>query len=449
MESARSLTLPLRIGRRAAHPPWLAGPGAEDFAAAWASASARMEKKSGRGPVVVAWRSPARFLAGVLAAVEKKLPVALASPHWGEAERTQAAAQIKPGVWLGEKEARWPKTKAAFPCDAPTWAGTILIPTGGTGGRVRWAIHTWATLAVAARALVLFLDAEGCTHVSTLLPWHVGGLLPAVRALETGGTLWLADWKSLEAGRPPATPPERALISLVPTQLQRLLQRRQVVAWLRSTRAILLGGAAPLPGLLDRARKLRLPIALAYGMTETAAVVAAQTPADFLAGEPPWATPLPHAKIWIGDEAASPRPIGKKGRVWIEAASLFAGYFPMRRTPGPFGAEDCGVLDAQGRLRLLGRLDQVINTGGEKVSAAVVERQIRATGLVEGVRVIGLPDADWGERVAALYTGKKRAAKKLRAALRGRLAAHAIPKVWIHTDAIVSASPKKFLIRDF
>jgi hypothetical protein len=111
MEPARSLIISLRKARGAARAPWLAGPGAEGFAEAFAAASVQLGKKAGHGPVVVAWRSPAKFLAGVLAAAEKNLPVVLASPHWGEAERAQAAAQIQPGLWLGEKTARWPKAK--------------------------------------------------------------------------------------------------------------------------------------------------------------------------------------------------------------------------------------------------------------------------------------------------------------------------------------------------
>jgi O-succinylbenzoic acid--CoA ligase len=314
--------------------PWLAGPGADGFAEALASARAKLEKKSRRRPVVVAEENPARFLAGVLATVEMKRPVVLASPRWGAAERAQAAAQLQPGHWLGKKSARWPRVILSVAFIERDWAGTILIPTGGTGGRVRWAVHTWATLAVAARGLAKFLKVDGCTHVSLLPSWHIGGLMPLVRALETNGTLWLEDWKRLETGHPPATPPERAIVSLVPTQLQRVLKHRRVVAWLRQSRAILIGGAAPLPGLLERARELHLPVALAYGMTETAAVVAAQTPADFLAGQPPTVRPLSHAKIWIGDDSGRKLPRGRAGRIWIEAKSLFAGYYSARKMAG-------------------------------------------------------------------------------------------------------------------
>jgi len=441
MEPAGPLKSSLRVK---ATLPWLAGPGAERFAETLAKARAKLKRKSGRGPVVVAAENTADFLAGVWAAREENRTIVLANPRWGVVERVQAAAQMAPGLWLGDRSARWPKSRPDFEFKTQAWSGMIFIPTGGSGGRVRWAMHTWVSLSLAARALAKFLDAAGCTHVGLLPPWHIGGLMPAVRALETGGTLWLEDWRRIEAGHAPATPPERALVSLVPTQLQRVLTHRRVITWLRQTRAILLGGAAASPALLERARQLRLPIVLAYGMTETAAVVATQTPADFLAGQPPVVSPLLHAKIWVGDDTGRRLPRGRPGRVWIETESLFAGYFPARRKPGPWGTEDRGVLDARGRLRILGRLDRVINTGGEKVHPEEMEKHIRATGLVEEVKIIGLPDVEWGERVAAIYTGKKRADKKLRAALRGRLAAHALPKVWMHAASLETSSAKNF-----
>lgn len=375
----------------------------------------------GRGPVALAERTPLEYLAGLFAAAEKEMPVALINPRWGIAECAQAAAQIDPEIWLGPKPRYWPAPGKVPRFEAKSWHGTLWIPTGGTSGQVRWAVHTWKTLAAAACALIEFLEIPGAVHVSTLPPWHVSGLMPAVRARETGGKLGLEDWKRLESGFVPAIAPEQAVISLVPTQLARLLSEKKLVRWLAGTRAILLGGAAPPPELLAAARQLRLPIALAYGMTETAAVVAAQRPADFLAGEPPWATPLPHAKIWTD----------KTGRLNIRAASLFQGYYPAKRPGRNFATGDFGEVDARGRVRPLGRIDRVIITGGEKVNPEEVEREIRQARLVQEVRVIGCPDAEWGERVVALYVGPKRTDQEFRQALRGRLAAYALPKAWV------------------
>ncbi len=371
--------------------------------------------------MAIAERTPLAYLAGIFATVEKGLPAALINPRWGVAECAQAAAQMNAEIWLGPKPGHWPKPARVPRFAAPDWRGTIWIPTGGTSGQVRWAVHTWKTLAAAAHALVKFLEVPGAVHVSTLPPWHVSGLMPAVRACETGGTLWLEDWKRLESGLVPDITPELAVISLVPTQLGRLLGCKKILRWLTGTRAILLGGAAPSPALLAQARQLRLPIALAYGMTETAAVVAAQRPADFLAGEPPWATPLPHAKIWAD----------KTGRLNIRAASLFQGYYPAKRPGRNFATGDFGEVDARGRVRPLGRVDRVIITGGEKVNPREVEREIRHTRLIKDVRVIGCPDAEWGERVVALYVGPKRTAKEFRQALGERLAACALPKAWV------------------
>jgi O-succinylbenzoic acid--CoA ligase len=438
MEPPPHFALTALCERLALPESWLGGPLAAGFADRLAQARRHLREASTQaalqtGPVVVAESEPAAFLAAVLAAGEIGQPVALARPHWTDAERAQAAAQLRPGVWFGEQATGWPDVNPAEAYDSTAWQGTMLIPTGGTGGRVRWAVHTWNSLATAARALEAFLGDGPFTHYSTLPPWHVSGLLPAVRAIETNGRLCLDAWKPLEGGAAPAIAPQRIVISLVPTQLQRLLAHDAVVEWLRGTRAILLGGAAPTAALLAKARELRLPVALAYGMTETAAVVAAQSPADFLAGEPPAVMALPHARTWIAGDDGEPQLPEAPGRVWVEAESLFQGYFPKWREPGPLATDDNGTLDRQGRLHLAGRRDRVIITGGEKVDPRMVEEALRATGLVEDVLVAGTPDTEWGQVVAALYTGEPRTAEELRAALRDRLPPAALPKIWIHT----------------
>ena len=94
------------------------------------------------------------------------------------------------------------------------------------------------------------------------------------------------EWKKLEAGRRPVLPRLRGpwVISLVPTQLQRLLRSTSTVRWLRGFRIVFLGGGPVWPDLADKAQRARLPISLSYGMTETAAMVTALRPEEFLAG---------------------------------------------------------------------------------------------------------------------------------------------------------------------
>ena len=254
MEPPSPIGLAALHARLAQPDSWLGGPAALGFAEHLAVVRRRLDVIESpdaldTGPVVVAEAQPAPFLAAALATIARGLPTALARPHWSTAECTQAAAQLRPGRWFGP-EVPWSDVRPPSNYDPAAWRGAILVPTGGSGGRVRWVIHDWSTLAAAARALETFFGDGPFTHVSTLPPWHVSGLMPAVRALETSGRLWLENWKTLEGGMPPAIAPKSVIISLVPTQLVRLLDQSALVEWLRSTRAILLGGAAPPPGLL-------------------------------------------------------------------------------------------------------------------------------------------------------------------------------------------------------
>ena len=129
---------------------WAGGKG---FVVAQADFLKKIRKAGNEAPVVVAQMKTAAYLAGVLSAVEQMRPVVLANPHWGEVEFAQAAAQNQPGIWLGGKRTNWLHQKPEENFEAKDWKGAILIPTGGTGGRVRWAVHYWNTLAAAAQAL--------------------------------------------------------------------------------------------------------------------------------------------------------------------------------------------------------------------------------------------------------------------------------------------------------
>jgi O-succinylbenzoic acid--CoA ligase len=102
------------------------------------------------------------------------------------------------------------------------------------------------------------------------------------------------------------------------------------------------------------------------------------------------------------------------GHIHIQAESLTLGYYPHlsathRSREGQqqgFTPGDLGYLDRQGSLYWLGRADDLILTGGEKVMAAEVEGEIRASGWVEDVCVLGLPDAEWGQQVVAVVVPK-------------------------------------------
>jgi o-succinylbenzoate---CoA ligase len=329
---------------------------------------------------------PGRFMETFAQAVAGDGEVFLCNPDWGSLEQRQLSEilQSKNGN---------PKSKTA--------EGWLMIPTGGTGGRLKFARHDTATITAAVRGFARHFDAPQINAVGVLPLHHVSGLMGWLRCVLTGGDYVALDWKAVEAGTLPRLPAKAAgwTISLVPTQLERLMRQAPAVDWLRGFRAILLGGSAAWPALLDKAASLRLPLSPSYGMTETAAMVAALRPEEFLAGARSCGGVLPHAQVNFDEE----------GTVLVGGASVFRGYFPdWRDEAEAFVTQDGGWLDERGHLHISGRRDAVIITGGEKVNPAEVEAVLRGTGELPDVVVLGLPDAEWGERVIAAYPAEAR-----------------------------------------
>jgi O-succinylbenzoic acid--CoA ligase len=147
------------------------------------------------------------------------------------------------------------------------------------------------------------------------------------------------------------------------------------------------------PDLAESAARAGLPISVTYGMTETAAMIAALKPSEFLAGERSCGAALAHGRITI---AAG-------GIVHLAGESLFRGYWPEWRETREFATEDLGRLDERQHLHILGRRDAAIISGGKKVQPADVEAALRASGEFRDVAVIGVPDPEWGEAVVACY----------------------------------------------
>jgi O-succinylbenzoic acid--CoA ligase len=283
-----------------------------------------------------------------------------------------------------------------------------MIPSGGTSGQLKFARHDQDTIAAAVRGICSHFAVERMNAVGVLPLHHVSGLMAWMRAALTGGEYVAWDWKGLESGNRPALRPGDGgwFLSLVPTQLQRLLGSADAVAWLRGFRTIFVGGGPVWPALADAAARAELPISLGYGMTESAAMATALQPAEFLAGDRSSGAPLPHLRL----------DLTGGGRVRIAGPSLFRGYFPDWDDRGEFASEDLGRFDERGHLEILGRRDALIITGGEKADPAVIERVLRSTGEFTDVAVIGVADEVWGRAVVACYPATQRPPDEARVA---------------------------------
>lgn len=315
--------------------------------------------------------------------------VFLCDPGWGEAENRAAAEQMAQADALGAEAAE---------------AGWLCIPTGGTSGRIRFARHDEQTISAAVSGFCLHFGVARVNAVSVLPLCHVSGFMAQARCAVTGGEFLIWDWKRLAAGDCPPMENRSGdwFLSLVPTQLQRMLELPRGPEFLRRFRVVFLGGGPTWPALADAAAQAGAPVVLSYGMSETSAMIAAQTPEQFAAGRRDCGRPMPHARVEVVDEDSGRAcEAGTLGRVYVSGESVFRGYFPEWRGERAFATEDLGLLDERGALQIVGRRDAAIITGGKKVWPDEVEAALRATGLFSDVAVVGVEDPKWGQAVVA------------------------------------------------
>ncbi len=291
--------------------------------------------------------------------------------------------------WRSQERQELDRILGTAKCGPEGW---IMIPSGGSGGKLKLARHDGATIAAAVSGFCRHFGMARVNCVGVLPLHHVSGFMAWMRCALTGGTYLHWDWKDLEGGRYPADVPEQCCLSLVPTQLLRLLSSEEAVAWLRRFAVIFVGGGPAWAALVEKVAVLGLRLSPCYGATETAAMAAALRPGDFLSGVRGCGQALPHMGIDFVD-----------GVVRISGESLFKGYYPGRSVSRSWLTEDLGGFNAAGSLVILGRRDSVIVTGGSKVSPEEVESVLRQSSEFQDVTVIGLPDEHWGEVVVACY----------------------------------------------
>lgn len=306
----------------------------------------------------------------------------------------------------GDRECReWEEQRRTAETTDAGAGGWLCVPTGGSSGRLRFARHDERTVTAAVSGFCAHFGVSRINAVGVLPSYHVSGLMARVRCAATRGAHVDWAWKRLEAGdRPPLAGDGEWFLSVVPTQLQRLLADPDAVDWLRRFRAVFVGGGPSWPSLNDAAAAAGVPVSLSYGMTETAAMIAALRPEEFAAGARSSGAVMPHARVEVVDEETGVAcTAGATGLLRISGESVFRGYFPKWCDAGPYQPEDIGFLDTAGRLTVVGRRDAVIITGGKKVHPGEVEDVLRASGLFADVAVIGVSDAEWGQAIVACH----------------------------------------------
>ncbi|MET9203029.1 o-succinylbenzoate--CoA ligase [Gordonia sp. NPDC003585] len=314
---------------------------------------------------------------------------------------------------------------------------TLVISTSGSTGTPKGAQHTSTTLRASAAATATHLGGPG-NWLLALPPHHIAGLQVLLRALANGYTPVVLDVGggfdvSAYVDALASLDGPRRYTSLVPTQLIKVLTSPAAVAASRELDAILVGGAATPEPLQRRALDAGLRIVRTYGMSETAGGCVYD------------GVPLPGVEVRIVDAGSD-----GVGRVELSGPMVAHGYrnlpdHPAFASPGWFRTDDLGVV-VDGLLRIVGRADDAISTGGLTVVPQVVEAVIADDPAVAECAVVGVPDERLGEKVVAFVVvaaGERLDDKRIRTLVAERLEKFAAPREVVEVSELPLRGPGK------
>ena len=384
------------------------------------------------------------FIAAFLASIEAKCNLFLCNSQWKEEEWKQVFNLVIPDVIVGniksyesliDKEDKYKNKKENLNIEIDE--SLIMIATGGTSGKIKFAIHTWKTLSNSVKGFSQYFEVKSINSCCLLPLYHVSGLMQLMRSFITDGKLNFIAYSTLKKSNFPSFDQDNYFISLVPTQLQYLISKNP--QWLSQFKTILLGGAKPWESLLNLARSYQLNLAIVYGMTETASNVVALKTEDFLQGHKSNGQVLNHSKIIIQNEYKKSLDVNQTGIIAIESKSLCLGYYPhLFENNEYFVTDDLGYLDENNYLYILGRNSHKIITGGENVNPHEIENIILSTNLVKDICIIGIVDKKWGEAVTAIYIpiNNNISEVMIKNALKSKLASFKHPKYWYKVEEI-------------
>ena len=314
----------------------------------------------------------------------------------------------------------------------------LVLFTSGTTSDPKGVRLTVGNLVASATASAFRLGVVPGDRWLVCLPtYHMGGLAPFVRSVLYGTTVVVQREFDPEVTAAAITEYGVTGVSLVPTICKRLLD----AGWEppESLRFVLLGGGPASPELIERCADHDVPVCPTYGMTETTSQIATALPETAFDYEGTVGQPLVNTDVTVladGDPAAP----GDRGELVVSGPTVTPGYLDDEATaaavgPHGFHTGDLGYRDEDGRLWVVGRADDRIVTGGENVAAEAVAAAIRDCPGVEDAAVVGLPDEEWGQRVAALVVGDADRETVL-SHCRAELADYEVPKTVAFTGAL-------------
>ncbi len=265
------------------------------------------------------------------------------------------------------EEASWPTDPLQVPREV-----ALVVATSGSTGSVKYVLHSASTLLASANATHAYLDAQPGERWALRLPLtHIAGLMVLVRSLLLNSPL-------SENGEYQA---------VVPTQLFRALRGDETLAPLKNAKAVLVGGGPSDVKLIEEARAAGIKAITTYGMSETAGGCVYN------------GRPLTGVKILL-DSAQ---------QIFVSGPQVALGYLHDSTgfQDGGFLTQDIGQWREDGLLEILGRADDIVISGGQKILLGAIEERIRSMPGVIDVHLFTRKSAEWGDEVVCAVAGGK------------------------------------------
>ena len=329
--------------------------------------------------------------------------------------------------------------KTTEPAEIPLDRPATVVFTSGSTGVPKAALHTFGNhyfSAIGSNANIALAAGDRWLHSLPL--YHVGGLSIVFRCLTSGAAIALPE---------PDAPLGRSIselrathVSLVSTQLLRLLREDTDLEGLK---AVLTGGGPTPEDLVDEALARGLPVHTSYGLTEMASQVTATSPGAATEELRTAGRVLPYREVSVSGE----------GEILLRGETLFAGYVEGGKTGRPAGAGgwfrtgDLGRLDEAGRLRVLGRRDNLFFSGGENVRPEEIEAALIQVPGVEEAVVVPVPDPEFGARPVA-FVRLSGVVGDLARALEPVLPRFKVPKAFHDWEGAGGMKPDRLALRE-
>ncbi len=329
----------------------------------------------------------------------------------------EALHAFKDGAWVQFFKSS--QSKLSIPNIVLPKGPGFVVASGGTSGGKKYCLLPLSHFDQSAQSTAAWLSEEGldpkrCVLFNPLPMHHVSGLMPWWRSQQWGTEhVWLLpellrdplalqnffSTQSSEDSRP-------KLLSLVPTQLQRLISHSVGLEWLKNFSVIWVGGAGLNSMIEDIARSENIHLAPCYGATETAAMVTVLPPKEFLAGMTGCGFPLKDVQLRLASDGALMVKTPRLAKALLGPNGLEA----LCDNEGWWCSADLAKLDWKGDrqfVEIIGRNDLAVNSGGETVFPDQLEGKLMASAIqaglpIQNVLFLSKSDIEWGSRLVAL-----------------------------------------------